>query len=168
MDPGSTILFATAAVVGLSALGCVARAIGARGTAVRVVWTGRALALLGAATAIAFPGILYRELVDIALPREADIGWMPTGIAQSALLMPLTVVPALLSLRWTRLGGVLFLVNAIVSAAFVVYDPFGAFPYRDIGGGLVFDVGPRLLTAALLLGGGAAIQRPTPLPARAM
>jgi Na+/alanine symporter len=167
MDPGSAILFATAAVVGLGALVCVARAIGARGTAARVVWIGRVLALLGAATAIAFPAVLYRELVDIAVPRGADISWMPTGIAQTALLIPLTVVPAFVSLRWTRLGGVLFLFNAIVSAAFVAYDPFGAFPERDVSGGLVFDVGPRLVTALLLLGPGliaSSVSRSSPMP----
>lgn len=168
MDPGSAILFALAAVVGLGALVCLARAIGARGTGVRVVWIGRALALLGAATAIAFPGVLYRELVDIALPRRADISWMPTAIAQTALLIPLTVIPAFVSLRWTGLGGVLFLFNAFVSAAFAVYDPFGAFPDRDVAGGLVFDVGPRLLTAALLVGGAVGTQRPTPRTVRAI
>lgn len=154
VDTGSAILLTTAGVVGLGALVCLARAIRARGTAVRVVWIGRALALLGAATAVAFPGVLYRELVDVAIPRGADISWMPTGIAQTAFLIPLTVVPAFVSLRWTRLGGVLFLLNAIVSAAFVVYDPFGAFPERDVSGGLIFDVGPRLITALLLLGPG--------------
>jgi len=167
MDPGSAILFATAVVVGLGALSCVVRAIGANGTAVRVVWIGRVLALLGAATAIAFPAVLYRELVDIALQRGAEIGWMPTGIAQTALLIPLTVVPAVVSLRWTRLGGVLFLLNAIVSAAFLVYDPFGAFPERDVTGGLVFDIGPRLVTALLLLVPGlldSSVSRSSPMP----
>jgi hypothetical protein len=131
----------------------VSRVINATGTPARLVWIGRALALLGAAVAIAFPGVLYRELVGIALPRGADVVWMPTGIAQTALLMPLTVIPALVSLRGALLGGYLFILNAVVSAVFVVFDPFGAFPYRDVAGGLVFDVGPRLLTAALLLVG---------------
>ena len=163
MDIASAILFAAASVVGLSSLLCVRRMIGAGGTPARLVWSGRALALLGAAVAIAFPGVLYRELVDIALPRGADVAWMRTGIAQTALLMPLTVIPALVALRHSLLGGSLFALNAIVSAVLVAYDPFGAFPYRDVPGGLVFDVGPRLLTAALLLGGAVSRRHPKPL-----
>jgi len=151
MDGGSSILFVVAFIVGIPSLLFVVRAIQARYAATRVLWIARAFALLGAALAIAFPGVLYRELVDIALPRGAEIDWMPTGIAQTALLIPLTVIPAFVSLRWTLLGGLLFLVNAIVSLFFIVYDPFVAFPYRDVTGGLLFDVGPRLLTSALLL-----------------
>jgi hypothetical protein len=106
--------------------------------------------------------------VDVALPQGADVVWMPTGIAQTALLMPLTVVSALVAVRRTFLGGYLFILSAVVSAVFVVYDPFGAFPYRDVSGGLVFDVGPRLLTAALLLVGAVGTQRRTYHSARAV
>jgi len=48
-----------------------------------------------------------------------------------------------------------------------VYDPFGAFPERDVSGGLVFDVRPRLITALLLLVPGpiaSSISRSSPMP----
>ena len=120
MDVAASILFAAAFAVGLSSVACMTRAIKATGTPARLVWIGRALALLGAAVAIAFPGVLYRELVDVALPQGADVAWMPTGIAQTALLMPLTVIPALVSLRRARLSGYLFILSAVVSAVLVL------------------------------------------------
>jgi hypothetical protein len=155
-DPASTILIGTALALAVPAAACVGGAMDARGTSERLVWVGRVLALFGAGVAIAFPAMLYGELVALAAdPTHGGEEQLPRGIAYTAALMPLTIVPAVLALRWTRLGGLLLLLNAFVAVLGNVYDPFHAFPDRDVMGGLVFDALPRLLTAAFLIAGGA-------------
>ncbi|MDE3113745.1 MAG: hypothetical protein KGN00_09910 [Chloroflexota bacterium] len=166
-DTASTILFSAALVVVAPAFLCFTRAISSRRVRARIAWTGRALALVGTAVAIAFPGILYGEVLML-LGRGQDPSALVPGIVQSAVLIPATAIPALLSLRWTRLGGYLFLLNAALAAILQVDDPFGAFPDRGVLGGLVFDVAPRALTAVLLTVGGmrpsreGPAHRPTP------
>lgn len=153
-DQASTILYSVALILVAPTFLCFSYAIEARRIRPRLMWIGRALALLGAATAIAFPGILYAELVTIVERATGDPEVLARGIAQNAIWMPFTVIPALLALRWTRVGGYLFLLNAGVAAILAVDDPFNAFPDRDIAGGLVFDVAPRAVTAVLLIVGG--------------
>jgi len=149
LDRASALLFSAATVVAAGAVLCLGRAVQATPGAGRWAWAGRALGLGGAAIAIAFPALLYAELTHAT--DLDDVVWMPRAFALTAVLVPVTVVPALVALRWTRAGGLLFLGNALVAAANTVYDPFGAFPYRDPVGGLVFDAMPRAFTAAVLL-----------------
>lgn len=166
ISPGPTILFAAAALA--TALGalCGARAMDAQNLRSRLLWVGRALALLGAAVAIVFPAMLYGEIAMLA-----GQGRRPTYDIEAAMwhefqLMPLVVVPAFVALRWARMGAALFVLSGVFNAIEMLYHPFGNF-YPEAGGAgpfgvLVLDLlaQPAFITAALLIIGGRATPHP--------
>jgi len=99
LDRASALLFSAATVVAAGAVLCLGRAVQATPGAGRWAWAGRALGLGGAAIAIAFPALLYAELTHAT--DLDDVVWMPRAFALTAVLVPVTVVPALVALRWT-------------------------------------------------------------------
>jgi hypothetical protein len=160
VDPASFVLFALALAFGLGALWCARSSLRTRGTRARAAWAGRALGLVGAGVAVSMPAVLYGELVMVATRGSDDVLWLPRAIWYQVALIPVTVVPALVALRWTRTGGALFALGAAFAAIEALAHPFGVF-FPDSA---PFDIGvaanvlvPPLLTAALLLAG-----RPAP------
>jgi hypothetical protein len=155
-DLASAILGGLGLLVGAGAAYCLGRAIDARGERIGLLWAGRALALFGAAFVILFPAILYGEivqLVQLGKPQTYDI---EAAIWHEFRVMPLTIVPALVGLRWARIGGLLFLFLAAYSVADGLYH-FGGVNYYPEGAAslpelLIVNV-PALLTAALLFVG---------------
>ena len=120
-DLASAILGGLGLLVGAGAAYCLGRAIDARGERIGLLWAGRALALFGAAFVILFPAILYGEivqLVQLGKPQTYDI---EAAIWHEFRVMPLTIVPALVGLRWARIGGLLFLFLAAYSVADGLY-----------------------------------------------
>jgi hypothetical protein len=105
---------------------------------------------------IIFPAILYGEIVQLiqrGRPLTYDI---EAAIWHEFRVMPLTVVPALVALRWARIGGLLFLLLAAYSIAGGLYH-FGGVNYYPEGAtglmdNLIVNV-PAFLTAALLFVG---------------
>lgn len=153
MDVGSVILSALALAVGLGALWCGRRAFGASHWRERLAWLGRSFALLGAAFAIWFPAELYGEIAIVIRTGGDDLVWLPTAIWYSAATMPLIVIPALVSLRSTRAGALLFIVSLAYALVDEVFHPFGVF-FPDAAPGpaaYLFGFGPRVLTPVLLL-----------------
>ena len=158
IDPGSTILFALA-IPGIAvALICVGYAVEVRELRGRLVWLGRALAFFGAAFTVSFPAQLYQEILTLESRGQAPAGWYPRAIWYSAATIPLVLVPALVSLRWPRLAGTLFVVAGIFNAAESVYHPFGVtFPEMTTDSlTLTLASLPVFVTAALLIAGGTA------------
>lgn len=154
MDPASAILTALALAFVVAALSCGWRALRVAGVRVRLAWAGRMLALLGAAFAIWFPAELYGEVDVVVRNGSDDLAWLPFAIWYQAALMPLTVIPALVSLRSTFAAGLLFLVALALQVALDVLRPFGVV-FPDASPDLIFSYGPNILTAALLLAGRA-------------
>lgn len=112
-SPGPTILFVTAGLVAALGAVCAGRAIDAGTVRSRLLWVGRALALVGAAVTIVFPAVLYQEIAMLA-----SQGRQPTYDIEAAMwhefqLMPLVVVPAFVALRWARLGAALFVLDGM-------------------------------------------------------
>jgi len=131
-DLASAILGVLGLLIGAGAVYCLGRAVDARGERIGLLWAGRALALFGAAFVIIFPAILYGEIVQLiqrGRPLTYDI---EAAIWQEFRVMPLTVVPALVALRWARIGGLLFLVLAAYSIADGLYH-FGGVNYYPEG-----------------------------------
>lgn len=156
-DVASAILGLLGLLIGVGAAYCLGRAVDARGKRVGLLWAGRALALFGAALAILFPAILYGEIVQLVArgkPLTYDIG---AAIWHEFRVMPLAIVPALVALRWARIGGLLFLCRAAFNVADGLYH-FGGVNYypqaqaTDVVGLLIVNL-PVFLTAALLLVG---------------
>lgn len=149
-SPGPTILFVTAGLVAALGAVCAGRAIDAGTVRSRLLWVGRALALVGAAVTIVFPAVLYQEIAMLA-----SQGRQPTYDIEAAMwhefqLMPLVVVPAFVALRWARLGAALFVLDGVFQAIDLLIQP-------------------AFITAALLLFGSSAttnIGRATPRLAR--
>jgi hypothetical protein len=152
-DLASAILGGLGLLVGAGAAYCVGRAVDARGERIGLLWAGRALALFGAAFVIIFPAILYGEIVQLiqrGKPLTYDI---EAAIWHEFRVMPLTIVPALVALRWARVGGLLFLLLAAYSIADGLYH-FGGVNYYPEGAAglpelLIVNV-PAFLTATLL------------------
>jgi hypothetical protein len=166
IDPASAILFAVALLAVVVALLCVRRAIGASSARARLVWLGRALALVGAAIAVSFPATLYQEIVMLA-----DQGRTPTydiarAIWYETAMMPLVALPAAIALRWPRLGGALFVLTGVATAALAIWQPFGVIYPESRGwtGAPVLDVllQPAFVTAALLLAGSSRVWAASP------
>jgi hypothetical protein len=157
-DLASAILGLLGLVVGALAAYCLGRAVDARGERVGLLWVGRGLALAGAAVAIVFPAILYGEIVQLIHRGKAQTYDMEAAIWYQVRVMPLTVVPALVALRWGRIGAVLFLLFAVYSVADGLYH-FGGVNYFPEGatglGELLLTNVPALLTATLLYFGSA-------------
>ncbi len=158
-DVGSTILGATALLLGALAVLGVGRAIDTPRARGRALWAGRALGLLGAVVAISFPAVLYQEiamLVGQGRPLTYDI---ERALWFEFAMMPLVVVPALVALRWSRVGGVLFLLEGVFRIVVSVTQPFGVLYPEATGSGFigipVLDLllQPGFITAALLLFG---------------
>lgn len=125
-DPASTVLFALAIAFLAGAVFCVGRAIDAHGLRVKSLWIGRVLGLIGAAVAVSFPAVLYQEIgVVIAHDDLGDLAWLPTAIWYQFIVMPLVVVPAFVSLRWSRAAAVLFLLVGVLNIGLEVFKPFG-------------------------------------------
>ena len=156
-DLASAILGVLGLLVGAGAAYCLGRAIDARGQRIGLLWAGRALALFGAAFVIIFPAILYGEIVQLiqrGKPLTYDI---EAAIWHEFRVMPLTLVPALVALRWGRIGGLLFLLLAAYSIADGLYHFGGVNYYPEGVTGLMDNVianVPAFLTAALLFVGG--------------
>jgi hypothetical protein len=155
-DFASAILAALGLLIGAVAAYCLGRAVDARGERIGLLWAGRALALFGAAFAIIFPAILYGEIVQLihrGKPLTYDI---EAAIWYQFRMMPLTVVPALVALRWGRIGGLLFLLLGAFSIADGIYHFGGVNYYPEGATGLMELVVvnmPAFLTAALLFVG---------------
>jgi len=153
MDTGSSILTMLALAVGIGALWCVRRAFGARLWRERLAWLGRSLGLLGAAFTIWFPAELYGEIAIVIRTGSDDLAWLPRAIWYSAATMPLIVLPALVSLRSTRAGALLFTASLAFAIVDEVFHPFGVF-FPDAShdwAAYVFSFGPRVVTPLLLL-----------------
>jgi len=155
-DLASAILGALGLLVGAGAAYCLGRAVDARGERIGLLWAGRALAMFGAAFVIIFPAILYGEIVQLiqrGKPLTYDI---EAAIWHEFRVMPLTVVPALVALRWARIGGLLFLLLAAYAIADGLYHFGGVNYYPEGASGLMDNVivnVPAFLTAALLFVG---------------
>jgi hypothetical protein len=155
-DPASAILGGLGLLVGAGAAYCLGRAIDARGERIGLLWAGRALALFGAAFAILFPAILYGEIVQLVQRGKAPTYDIEAAIWHEFRMLPLTIVPALVALRWARVGGLLFLLLAAYHVADGLYH-FGGVNYYPEGITslpelLIVNV-PAFLTAALLFVG---------------
>lgn len=157
-DLASAMLGALGLLIGAAAAYCVGRAIDMRGERVGFLWAGRALALFGAAFAILFPAILYGEIVQLVQRGKPLTYDIEAAIWHEFRVMPLTIVPALVALRWARIGGVLFLLLAAYRIADGLYH-FGGVNYfpegtTDVMGNVTVNV-PAFVTAALLFAGSA-------------
>ncbi len=166
-DIGSTILFVTAIALGGAAILCAGRAIDASNVSERIVWAGRALGLVGAVVAVSFPATLYQEmsmLVGQGKPLTYNIEralWYEVG------KMPFVLVPALVAMRWTRMGAALFVLSGIVNVLVGVFQPFGVLYPEATRSGLIglpvvdLLLQPAFVTAALLwIGSRRAMMRP--------
>lgn len=151
-DAASPILVVIAGAFGLAAFWCAGHALRAAGLRSRLAWSGRAFALAGAAFAVWFPAELYGELVVVARVGGDDTAWLPRAIVDSFALMPLAVLPALVSLRSVRAGAVLFAAALAYGLFDEVVRPFGViFPdMRHDLSAYVFSFGPEVLTILLL------------------
>ncbi len=155
-DLASVILGVLGLLVGAGAAYCLGRAVDARGQRIGLLWAGQGLALFGAAFVIIFPAILYGEIVQLiqrGKPLTYDI---EAAIWHEFRIMPLTVVPALVALRWARIGGLLFLLLAAYGIADGLYHFGGVNYYPEGASGLMDNVivnVPAFLTAALLFAG---------------
>jgi hypothetical protein len=152
-DLASAILGGLGLLVGAGAAYCVGRAVDARGERIGLLWAGRGLALFGAAFVILFPAILYGEIVQLVQLGKPQTYNMEAAIWHEFRVMPLTIVPALVALRWARVGGLLFLLLAAYSIADGLYH-FGGVNYYPEGAAglpelLIVNV-PAFLTATLL------------------
>jgi hypothetical protein len=153
-DLASAILDVLALLIGAVGAYCLGRAVDARRERVGLLWAGRALGLFGAAVAVAFPTILYGEIVMLAERGQAPTYDIEAAIWHEFWVMPLTLVPALVALRWGRIGGLLFLLLAAYNIADGVFHLGGVnyFPEaRTDLAAYVMSNGPAVLTAALLL-----------------
>lgn len=161
-DPASTILFGVAIITVAVALLCVGRAGDAAAVRMKILWIGRALGLLGSAVAVSFPAELYQEIQMLVSRGETPAAWFPAAIRYQVAVMPLVTVPALVALRWARLGGVLFLIGGIFNIFESLYRPFGVVFPEATGSGwtgigaIDLILQPAIVTAVLLLIGGAA------------
>ena len=155
-DVASAILGALGLLVGAGAAYCLGRAVDARGQHIGLLWAGRALALFGAAFAIIFPAILYGEIVQLVQRGKPLTYDIEAAIWHEFRVLPLTVVPALVTLRWARVGGLLFLLMAAYSVADSLYHFGGVNYYPEGATGLMDNVianVPAFLTATLLFVG---------------
>lgn len=160
-DPASAILFVLAIVALAAAVLCAGRAIAARGIHRKLLWVGRVLALVGAAVAVSFPAVLYQEIATLVGQGRAPTYDIQRALWYEAASMPFVVVPALVALRWPRLGGVLLALDGSLNIIQSVYQPFGVlYPEASPGGwtgvGLLsLIMQPALIAAALLVFGSA-------------
>jgi hypothetical protein len=162
IDRASAILFVLGLGAGAVAIWCLGSAIEARDGRDRILWIGRAAAFGGAAFSVSFPGQLYQEIQMLLSRSQTPDAWYPGAIWYSAATMPLVIVPALVALPWSRLGGALFLADALFIVVERLYRPFGViFPdaSTDPGTFVAFVLAPPLVTGLLLLAGSAGRQR---------
>lgn len=155
-DLASAILVVLALVIGVVAAYCLGRAVDARRERTGLLWAGRALALAGAAAAVAFPTVLYGEIAMLAQQREAPTYDIEAAIWHSFWTLPLTLVPALVALRWGRIGGILFVLLAAYAFLDSLYH-FGGVNYfpeaRTDLVTLVMANAPAFVTGVLLFVG---------------
>jgi hypothetical protein len=117
---------------------------------------GPGLALLGAAFAISFPGQLFQEILMLQSRGQTPADWYPRAIWYAAATMPLVLVPALVALRWPRVGGMLFVLGGVFNVLESVYHPFGVIFPEMTTDPIALTVSaflPGFITAALLLVG---------------
>lgn len=161
IDVGSRALFGAALLLAAFAILCLARAFDTPRARGRARWAGRALGLLGAVAAISFPAVLYQEIAMLVAQGRALTYDIPRALWYEFAAMPLVVIPALIALRWTRTGGVLFLLQAVVNIVVSLTRPFGVlYPEATASGFIgipVLDLllQPGFITAGLLLIGGS-------------
>ena len=151
-DVATPALASIALVFAGVAAWCARRAFGAPAAPAKLAWAGRAAALAGAAFALWFPAELYGELVVVARTGGDDVSWLPRAIGDSFAMLPLTVVPALVSLRSVRLAAVLFAVTLVHSVFDELVRPLGViFPDASHdASAYVFSYGPLIVTTLLL------------------
>ncbi len=105
---------------------------------------------------MSFPASLFSEVVFTLGRGHTPGAWYPNAIYYSAATMPLVAVPAVVALRWSRLGGALFILAGLFDIYQRLYQPFGViFPEATQSGFIgvpVLDmlIQPGFIVAALL------------------
>lgn len=167
-DLASTVLVGLASVIGAASAYCVGRTVDERGQRVGFLWAGRALATAGAAIAVAFPATLYGEIVMLAQQGKAPTYDIEAAIWHEFRVLPLALLPALVSLRWGRIAGVTMLVLTAYGIANGIFH-FGGVNYypeaqpMDIGI-LLESQGPAVLTSIFLIFGSQGWRGDTSVP----
>lgn len=155
-DAGSGILVLLALLIGAAAAYSLGRAVDARRQRAGLLWAGRALALAGAAFAVAFPSVLYGEMVMLAQQGKPAGYDMEAALWHTVSVLPLGIVPALVALRWGRIGGLLLLLLTAYGIADSVYhfDGVNYFPQArtDLMTRIIVNA-PAVATAVLLFVG---------------
>jgi hypothetical protein len=157
VDVASAILVGLALLICAASGYCIGRAVDERGHRVGLLWAGRGLATAGAAFAVAFPATLYGEIVMLASQGKAPRYDIEAAIWHEFSVLPLALLPALLSLRWGRIAGITMLVLTAYGIGDTVYH-FGGINYfpeahTDLAA-LIEGQLPALVTTVLLLVGG--------------
>lgn len=152
-DVGSGILVLLALLIGAAAAYCLGRAVDARRERVGLLWAGRALALVGATFAVAFPSVLYGEIVMLSQQGKSAGYDIEAALWHSIREIPLGVLPGLVALRWGRIGGLLLLALTAYGIADGVYHFGGVNYFPQASTNLmsqVIQTAPAVVTAALL------------------
>lgn len=116
---------------------------------------------MGAAIAISFPVTLFNEVVFSIGRGGRPGGWFPNAVDREAATIPLVALPAVIALRWPRLGAALWVVSGLYGAYEKVYQPFGViFPEATRSGFIGIPIldalmQPAFIVAVPLLVGGA-------------
>lgn len=155
-DPGSGILVALALLIGAASGYCLGRAVDARHQRAGLLWAGRALALAGAALAVAFPSVLYGEIVMLAQQGKSAGYDIEAALWHEFWVLPLGILPALVALRWGRIGGLLLLLLTAYGIADSVYHFGGVNYFPQASTNLMTRIivnAPAVLTAVLLFVG---------------
>lgn len=155
-DLGSGILVLLALLIGAVAAYCLGRAVDARRHRVGLLWAGRGLALAGAAFALAFPTVLYGEIVMLSQQGKSAGYDIEAALWHTIRVIPLGVLPGLVALRWARIGGLLLLVLTAYGIADGVYHFGGVNYFPEASTDLITKVisnAPAVVTAVLLFVG---------------
>jgi hypothetical protein len=137
-----------ASAIGTMGLVFVARAFSATTRSALALWLARGLAFFGLAMSRHFPAVLFGETrfagphAVRAIAAEFDVGVVGVVLA---------FVPALVALRWPLPASLLYVASAIWGGANGAFDPFGAFPDRDVTMSILVGVVPPLVVAAAFL-----------------
>ena len=155
-DAGSGIFVLLALLVGAAAAYSLGRAIDARRQRAGALWLGRALALAGAAVAVAFPSVLYGEMVMLAQQGRSAGYDIEAALWHEVSVLPLGILPALVALRGGRVGGLLLLLLTAYGVADSIYhfDGVNYFPQArtDLVTRIIVNA-PAVATAVLLFVG---------------